>query len=862
MKILPIAVLLATALQAQINWTSPADLPVADTILTGGGTAQLCRAQIGGLPYLGSAIQGACTGNFNGAFIQSTVYEVARGLGHWDQTQPPNQPAFVGAFQSTTALYACRAVLGDTLFAGYRPAGQNVCKLAIGGQAKDVDSFETLYALNTADTFRLLTSSGMCIISSLLQTAAPPQQIGCNALGGQDFELVNLGNNLFNLRNPAVSLCLSSDGPADTKLAACGEAPAALRFSYADAGESVRIRFNATGKFLEIPLGFNLPNTRLVQNANAVDAGQRFRLRTVSDFARRLNVMTYNVMMLEKMAFPGLRQAERSIWLPDAIALADPGLDVIAFQETFDATWTAMEDRLAEHGFTYVSKVPAGGDNLTNGGARIVSRWPIEETGEEHFTDCAGASSDCLAAKGVSYARINKAGRVYHVFTTHLQADEGGNDYWSTRARQLVQMRAFISRKVGPGGNGQPVIVTGDMDIDMESRPADYNAMLQTLGATFFRAPRPAGVWAGNSPYRWTANAQTNDIKKLRGGSSSFLDYLLMTAPGPNPVSARYEVKEYEKSSSYWMIVAFWGFGLSSQVNDLSDHSALLGNFVFAYPPAGPATVTTTRVLFESSALSGIPSGAGVVVDGQRYLLPVSLDLANEVEHSVTADEYVPITAGDRWAFQSWSGSPGKQLTWTLNIPRDGKSFRVVYDRQFRLIAESNVNLGGTVTGAGWYSDRNVATVNATAAAGFTFNGLSGAITSPTAPVSFEMNGPKTVIANFTSNGRPVLHAQSGVRQKLTDPLVNVDLFLRNAGLFPATNARITGFGAITVQLGSGVVQNTTPLPVSVGTVLPGSAVGVTLTLNWPGSAFRIALPVQFAADGGVTGQTVLYLNR
>ncbi len=77
----------------------------------------------------------------------------------------------------------------------------------------------------------------------------------------------------------------------------------------------------------------------------------------------------------------------------------------------------------------------------------MVSKWPIVRDAQHVFRG-ACHYSDCLAAKGVKYARILKTddhsnSKIFNVFATHMQA-------WSTpqgrddRIKQAQQMREFV----------------------------------------------------------------------------------------------------------------------------------------------------------------------------------------------------------------------------------------------------------------------------------------------------------------------------------------------------------------------------------------------------------------------------------
>lgn len=62
--------------------------------------------------------------------------------------------------------------------------------------------------------------------------------------------------------------------------------------------------------------------------------------------------------------------------------------------------------------------------SLLNGGVIIVSKWPIIHEAQ-HIYRNACHYSDCLAAKGVKYARVLKrvgtTSKIFNVFATHMQ---------------------------------------------------------------------------------------------------------------------------------------------------------------------------------------------------------------------------------------------------------------------------------------------------------------------------------------------------------------------------------------------------------------------------------------------------------
>lgn len=200
-----------------------------------------------------------------------------------------------------------------------------------------------------------------------------------------------------------------------------------------------------------------------------------------------------------------------------------------------------------------------------DGGVIIVSRWPIEDFDSRRFqSTCNG--SDCMADKGVAYARINKLGQRYHVFGTHTQA-------WPTlesartRQQQFNIIRQFVVDK--QISHTDPVLIGGDLNVDMRGNPSEHSAMLTLLNAS---QPRVVGDY--------TYDPRTNDLAS--GEKGEFLDYILFSKTHRQPTAAVMQVM-HMKSSECWKEF-FW----ESCHYDLSDHHAIGARYEFGRIIATP----------------------------------------------------------------------------------------------------------------------------------------------------------------------------------------------------------------------------------------------------------------------------------
>ncbi|MCF8258265.1 MAG: T9SS type A sorting domain-containing protein [Flavobacteriales bacterium] len=203
-----------------------------------------------------------------------------------------------------------------------------------------------------------------------------------------------------------------------------------------------------------------------------------------------MNAMFYNIQMLP-FGVSGMLQAnDRAALLPAQIS---PYQDVVVFEELFDDVprESHMIPAMADVGFIYHTEILNPNNSIIpipwNGGVIIFSRWPIEFEDDFDFSLCGQASQDCLANKGIKYARVNKLGKKYHIFGTHMDAGGEADDILAKRT-QMGEMRDFIDVQNIP--DGEPVIFGGDFNVAPTHELNLYPAMLDSIGPYI---PHPIG---------------------------------------------------------------------------------------------------------------------------------------------------------------------------------------------------------------------------------------------------------------------------------------------------------------------------------------------------------------------------------
>ncbi len=358
-------------------------------------------------------------------------------------------------------------------------------------------------------------------------------------------------------------------------------------------------------------------------------AAVKVNCRCAMEFA----AVTYNVFSRPTVLSPD-GQAERLAAIPSALASHTRlrSADTITLCEAFSGPHrTQLIGALKEQGWVHATDVVGGGglSMFLNGGVLIVSKWPIDRQAQRVFSACAG--SDCLASKGVVYARINKQGQCFHVLGMHLQA-WGGETRDGVRVAQATEAAAFVQELGIPAD--EPVLYCGDLNVDAGSSPVQVQAVLDALSATcpdvqgthqytsdpmsnslvgrdgaaehwgcateYTSAFTPDDVLAGHHAYQLRAPASQRACTKC---PREFLDYVLWSSAHKRPASASLTVVPLTSNAP---LVYPWArvLGMPTlwvQSRELSDHYPVVGTFVFdtraaASTAASTATLTNGRV--------------------------------------------------------------------------------------------------------------------------------------------------------------------------------------------------------------------------------------------------------------------------
>ena len=271
---------------------------------------------------------------------------------------------------------------------------------------------------------------------------------------------------------------------------------------------------------------------------------ESFKMPEVSEDGS-FKAMFYNIYMRPMFLFKN-GQYQRAALIPQALK----GRDILGFAEAFDNEIRGLVRLGLRRNYPFQTGVVGLDRGLEqDGGVFIASRLPILEEDEVLFGKvCARVLEDCLADKGVKYAKIWNGKKIIHVFATHLQNGEDRKDKMVKR-KQVDILGKFIQKKVAPDSD-ELVLVLGDFNIDLRDDPDAFTRIgLRTQIPT----ERPLSY---DPAYNQLAE----------GTVASQIDYILYSENHSIPTNFNFSVTKLE-SKRHWRFRDF-----IKVYHDLSDH--------------------------------------------------------------------------------------------------------------------------------------------------------------------------------------------------------------------------------------------------------------------------------------------------
>lgn len=185
-----------------------------------------------------------------------------------------------------------------------------------------------------------------------------------------------------------------------------------------------------------------------------------------SEDNKQLTLATYNVQIWPFYADasnPPNHKVTRTLTIPQYLS----DYDVVAVQELFQndainslgrSLRSEFINIMQQNGFSYHYGPIEEAELPLSGGVVVFSHWPIEQSQQALYNHCSG--DDCLAAKGISYIKINKNGMRYNIIASHLNALK--NDNQAIQTQQINELRTFVSNLQLP--TIEPTVLLGDFN--------------------------------------------------------------------------------------------------------------------------------------------------------------------------------------------------------------------------------------------------------------------------------------------------------------------------------------------------------------------------------------------------------------
>lgn len=343
-----------------------------------------------------------------------------------------------------------------------------------------------------------------------------------------------------------------------------------------------------------------------------------------------INCVSWNVMapVPAPLRFSG--QSERMQRIPNAlIEQIDPihPVDVCVVQESIvPDLHNELRQGMRRAGFLYETKQLQGSImdfKLVQGGLVLFSRHPIVyQDGHIFGGECT--KEDCLAAKGVVYAVVQKGVHRYHVFAIHLNSWESPQSRFVRRG-QMAEVRKFIDRQ--RIGVDEPVLMMGDMNVDLYDQQKQLLALCDVVQMNLL--PRHGQT------HSFSSDPQTNQLVGMDDSSAyssdafpggcerdymkslqcvccpqEWLDYALVSNRHASLDRSSSWMRVYPIKSAPFVVNL--GIAVMREISDLSDHYPLLSHYEFYDVPVSekvPESITPETYHNQVTQVDAHPSG-------------------------------------------------------------------------------------------------------------------------------------------------------------------------------------------------------------------------------------------------------------
>lgn len=291
-------------------------------------------------------------------------------------------------------------------------------------------------------------------------------------------------------------------------------------------------------------------------------------------------LMSYNVKMFSNYLFDDA-QLERAKIIPSKINKIDPNLDCIILTELFNNKSEKIIDKeMKKYGYKYRSEKVGTSVfglfkfKLEDGGVKIYSKHPIIE--QDDIVYSKGGKEDKISAKGSTYIKVNKYGKKFNIFATHLQSGRT-DELNEIKLHQVSELKEFINKQKIK--EEEPIFIGGDFNIDLHSQKILLEKVIEELEAEQLEIHIDSLTHTTNTDF---SSRETSKI------STKWLDHIFYLKDNKSPIKSNIKSIHIKKENGYLIkkiegekMFKFKKYGDYMKIYDLSDHTAIIGEFIF-----------------------------------------------------------------------------------------------------------------------------------------------------------------------------------------------------------------------------------------------------------------------------------------
>ncbi|MFD9889328.1 sphingomyelin phosphodiesterase [Amycolatopsis sp. NPDC059027] len=265
-----------------------------------------------------------------------------------------------------------------------------------------------------------------------------------------------------------------------------------------------------------------------------------------------VSVLSFNLWQLPWIASPNTADKEARAQAAEKVIRAN-GTDVVVLEEAFSAQAESLRKRLADAwpyqtplvgqycstapGWSTVDGNCSNSPVVVNGGATVLSKWPITESHQLVFRNSYQGTADYYANKGAALVRILAHGRPLWLTGTHLQADEAPDTLpkaHEIRMAQLGEIHGLVA-KYAPAT--EPVAIAGDLNIEYWAGQGRKDGLGRAQSQQGEAALDGVLRTAPAGKYTFDAATNPNAAKSVPASYRDSLDYVGALRGGGRPLA-------------------------------------------------------------------------------------------------------------------------------------------------------------------------------------------------------------------------------------------------------------------------------------------------------------------------------------